>query len=346
MFFYLSPMPMDGSLKRKNRRVNILFHLSVLALAIVLDLPNAFDFRSLIYYVVTRVFPLGVFYVCYFWLVPYYLAKRRIVAFAVWLFIVLNTIVPIGYFTLEVVSAVNLGEPIRLFYRLNMHFSGLFTVVVAAIFGIAFRSITAWYLEMHNRSIVQQEKLKNELMLLKAQINPHFLFNTLNSIDYLIYSNQSKASESLIKLSSLMRYVIYDTVDDLVTLQKELEQMEVYVDLQKMRFGEIDSVLYEVQGNPSGRMIAPMLFIPFIENAFKHIDEVAIKKGIEIRFRIDDNSVEFTCRNYISHKESKQRGGFGLENVKKRLEMQYPNSYGLTINQTAEEYIVALKINL
>jgi len=128
---------------------------------------------------------------------------------------------------------------------------------------------------------------------------------------YLSTSNQPKASESLIKLSSRMCYVIYDTVDDLVTLQKELEKMEVYVDLQKMRFGDIDSVFFNVQGNPSGSMIAPMLFIPFIENAFKHTDEVAIKKGIEIRCRMDDNSVEFTCRNYISHKEDRQRGVCG-----------------------------------
>lgn len=337
---------MDKSVIQKNRKIKILFHLSVLALAIVLNPPNALSFDGIILYIVTRVFPLGIFYTCYFWLVPNYLAKKRILVFIVLLLVILNLTTLVGYLTLEMVKDIYAGNTIHLFYRLDMHFSGLFAMTVAAIFGIAFRSITGWYDEMQKKSMLEQEKLRNELLLLKAQINPHFLFNTLNSIDFLIYSDQSKASESLIKLSSLLRYVIYDTVNDLVTLQKEIEQIEAYIDLQRLRYGEASSVRYEITGDPSGRMIAPMLFIPFIENAFKHTDETGIKKGMTIHFHINGNSIEFTCENYISLRGNSCNGGFGLENVRKRLEMQYPDNYYLSINQTEQVFTVVLKLNL
>lgn len=336
---------MDKSVTQKNRKITLLFHLSVLALAIVLNPPRILGFSSFVYYITTCVFPLGVFYSCYFWLVPNYLAKKKILTFISLLFLLLNTVTPMGYLSLEIVRDLLSGNNINLFYRLNMHFSGLFVLTVAAIFGIAFRSIFGWYEEMQNKSIIEQEKLRNELLLLKAQINPHFLFNTLNSIDFLIYSNQPKASESLIKLSSLLRYVIYDTVNDLVTLQKEIEQMEAYIDLQRLRYGDIDSVSLVITGNPSGKMIAPMLFMPFIENAFKHTDEAGIKKGLTIHFHIHEDKLEFTCKNHISQKDDNHNGGFGLVNVRKRLDMQYSDKHDLSINQTEEVFTVELIIN-
>jgi two-component system LytT family sensor kinase len=238
------------------------------------------------------------------------------------------------------------GNTIHLFYNWNIYISAIFAMMVAAIFGIAFRSITGWYSEMNKKSLMEKEKLQSELLLLKAQVNPHFLFNTLNSIDFLIYSDQSKASASLIKLSSLLRYVIYDTIKDLVPLQQELEQIEAYIDLQRLRYCKIDSIKYEKTGSQAGKMIAPMLFIPFIENAFKHTDEAGIQKGLTICIHIDKNNLEFTCINYILNKANNQKVGIGLENVKKRLEMQYPNNFTLFINQTNQVFKVSLKLNL
>lgn len=337
---------MDKSEKHKSRKVNLLFHLSVLTLAVVLNPPNSWTFDDLIRYVVTRVFPLSAFYVSYFWLVPAYLAKKRIVTFLVLQLVMLNLITISGYLCLEIHDALYAGNPIHLFYRLDFHLSGLFAMMVAAIFGIAFRSIFGWYDEMQTKSLLEKEKLQSELLLLKAQVNPHFLFNTLNTIDFLIYSDQPKASESLIKLSSLLRYVIYETVNDQVPLQTEIEQMKAYVDLQRLRYGDVASSIYTITGDPSGKMVAPMLFMPFIENAFKHTDEAGIKKGMVISFFIGEKSLEFTCKNHISHKDDKQSGGFGLENVRKRLEMRYPHRYDLSINQSEEIFSVVLKLNL
>ncbi|WP_320054526.1 histidine kinase [uncultured Acetobacteroides sp.] len=291
-------------------------------------------------------FPLVVFYACYFWLVPAYLAKRRILTFLALLLVLLNAITVAGYLSIEVANDLYAGNPIHLFYRLDFHLSGLLAMTVAAIFGIAFRSVFGWYEAMQTRSRLEKEKLQSELLLLKAQVNPHFLFNTLNTIDYLIYADQPKASESLIKLSSLLRYVIYETVGDQVPLQTEIEQMRAYVDLQRLRYGDLSSGICTVADDPSGKMVAPMLFMPFIENAFKHTDEAGIRKGMAIGFFVGAQSLEFTCKNHISLKDDRHGGGFGLENVRRRLQMQYPHRHELAIDQSAEVFSVTLKLTL
>jgi two-component system, LytTR family, sensor kinase len=336
--------------KHRYKEINLLFHIFIIVLAIVIDLPNSINFlktpADVANYAMSRVFLLISFYACYFWFVPHYLAKKKILSFFVLLIVLVNLITFIGYSSLQLVHAAITGTCFQLIYTWPMHFSGMFGMIMASILGTAFRTVTGWYEEMQKKSMLEQEKLQSELLLLKAQVNPHFLFNTLNTIDFLIYSDQHKASESLIKLSTLLRYVIYDTVNDLVPLQQEIEQMEAYIDLQRLRYGENANVSYVKTGDLSGKMVAPMLFIPFIENSFKHTDEAGIKKGMMIRFHIHDNSIEFTCENHISLIENKLKGGLGLVNVNKRLEMQYPDRYTLSINENEQIYSVALKLEL
>lgn len=334
----------------KYKNINLLFHAIVIFLAFIVGIPPSISHLNVpedqFNYVVSRVFILLVFYACYFWLVPEYLAKRRILVYVSFVFVLVNLVTISGYYILQQVHSAITKTPFHLIYNVKMHFSGMFTMIGVAVFGTVLRSIAGWYEEMQKKSLLEQEKLRSELSLLKAQVNPHFLFNTLNTIDYLIYSDQSKASESLIKLSSLLRYVIYDTVRDLVSLKQEIEQIETYIDLQKLRYGEIDSIVYEKIGNPTDKMIAPMLLIPFIENAFKHTDEEGIKKGLKVSFHINDDALEFICRNYVAIKEHECSGGFGLKNVKKRLEMQYPDNYNLAVNHDGDIFEVVLKLNL
>jgi len=343
-------MNKDKTTKHKCKEINLLFHVFILVLAIVIDLPNSINFlktpAEVANYAMSRVFLLVVFYACYFVLVPNFLARKKILSFVVLLIALVNLVTMIGYSTLQLVHAIITETSFSLIYTWNMHFSGMFGMIMAAIFGTVLRTVTGWFDEMHKKSLLEQEKLRSELLLLKSQVNPHFLFNTLNTIDFLIYSDQHKASESLIKLSTLLRYVIYDTVNDLVPLQQEIEQMEAYIDLQRLRYDENAAVSYEKAGDPSGKMVAPMLFIPFIENAFKHTDEAGIKKGMNIRFHISGESIEFFCKNHISLNQKRLYGGFGLENVRKRLEMQYPRLYTLSINQDDQVYAVELKLNL
>lgn len=343
-------MTNDKTTKHKYKEINLLFHIFILVLAIVIDLPNSINFlktpADVANYAVSRVFLLIVFYASHFGLVPHFLAKKKILSFVLLLIVLVNLVTLIGYFTLQWVHAIITGTSFHLIYTWKMHFSGMFGMIMAAIFGTVLRTVIGWYDEMQKKSMLEQEKLRSELLLLKAQVNPHFLFNTLNTIDFLIYSDQHKASESLIKLSTLLRYVIYDTVNDLVPLQQEIEQMEAYIDLQRLRYGQSATVNYEKTGDSSSKMVAPMLFIPFIENAFKHTDEAGIEKGMDIHFHIKGNGIDFFCKNHISSKQKSLNGGFGLENVRKRLEVQYPELYTLSINEEDQVYSVELKLNL
>jgi LytS/YehU family sensor histidine kinase len=330
------------------KKTNLLFHLFVLSLAIVIDLPHSLaslrDPVELSYYAVTRIFPLLIFYTCYFWLVPAYLARKKIFAFVILLFLLVNAVTFLGYIILQMMHNIYEGMGFKLFYRLRMHFSGVLAMSVAAGFGTIFRIVTGWFDEMQNARILEQEKLRSELMLLKAQVNPHFLFNTLNNIDSLIYSDQAKASEALIKLSSLLRYVIYDAVKEKVPLRMELEHIEGYIGLQRLRYSSGTSISFEINGNPDGKEIAPVLFMPFIENAFKHTTSEGISKGLVIRFNIHD-SVDFYCSNFLTMTEKSRNGGFGLENARKRLEIQYPGRYALQSGISGEKYITTLTIN-
>lgn len=332
------------------KKTNLLFHLFVLSLAIVIDLPHSMaslkEPAQLSYYIVTRIFPLIVFYTCYFWLVPAYLAPKKIIAFVALVFLLVNVVTFTGYTILQVMHKAFDGNTIHIFYPLRMHFSGVMAMSVAAGFGTVFRIVTGWFGEMQNARILGEEKLRSELQLLKAQVNPHFLFNTLNNIDSLIRTDQDRASESLIKLSSLLRYVIYDAVKDKVPLNLELEHIEGYIDLQRLRYSWNNSISFKISGDPEGKMIAPVIFMPFIENAFKHTTSEGIARGLEVSFAIHENSVDFFCSNYLTSPENTGIGGFGLGNVKKRLEIQYPGRYTLETGISDERYITTLKLQI
>jgi two-component system, LytTR family, sensor kinase len=330
------------------KKTNLLFHLFVLSLAIVIDLPHSLaslkEPTQLSYYAVTRIFPLIVFYTCYFWIVPVYLARKKILAFITLVFLLVNAVTFAGYTILQMMHTVFEGTGFHLFYRIRMHLSGVMAMSIAAGFGTVFRIVTGWFDEMQNARILEQEKLRSELMLLKAQVNPHFLFNTLNNIDSLIHTNQAKASEALIKLSSLLRYVIYDAVKDKVTLRMELEHIEGYIDLQRLRYSQNNSISFEINGNPDGKQVAPVLFMPFIENAFKHTTSEGIARGLMISFNIHEDSIDFYCSNYLTLPVNTGKGGFGLENARKRLEIQYPDRYKLQTGISEGKYITTLTI--
>jgi two-component system, LytTR family, sensor kinase len=340
-----------GILKKlKNRPLSLFFHLFVLSLAVVIDLPHSFpalkSADELTKYVVSRIFPLVVFYACYFWLVPRYLANRKFLIFFFLLLALINAVTVVGYISMQLLHyAFSSEKDFHLFYYGSMHLSGSMAMSVAAAFGIIFRIVTGWYEEMQNARLMEQEKLRSELMLLKAQVNPHFLFNTLNNIDSLIHTDQAKASDALIKLSSLLRYVIYDTVHEQVPLSLELEQIKSYIDLHRIRYIQGSSLDFEVKGNPAGLMVAPMLFIPFVENAFKHSGPSGTKK-LAIRITIEDDRVHFGCTNNKSKEEVADTGGFGLDNVKKRLNLQYPEKHMLQIKSSEDEYTAELTLIL
>jgi LytS/YehU family sensor histidine kinase len=189
--------------------------------------------------------------------------------------------------------------------------------------------------------------LQTELALIKARINPHFLFNTLNNIDILIEKDAKTASVYLKKLSDIMRFMLYETTTEQILLLKELEYIEKYIELQKIRTSNQHFVNLQITGNQDGQMIAPMIFIPFIENAFKYTTNKKIEKAINIEVQINEADVFFTCTNIfddtilVNQKES----GLGIELMRQRLKLLYNDKHELEICKNDKIFTVKLKVN-
>ena len=195
----------------------------------------------------------------------------------------------------------------------------------------------------------EKEKVNAELSYLKAQINPHFLFNTLNSIySSAIEENADNTATAVVKLSGMMRYVISEAHHDYVSLEKEISYISDYIDLQKIRLGNTVRLDYKVTGNTTGKKIAPLVLISFIENAFKHGVNPEEKSGITIDIGIEDNHLQMLVSNskVKTINSNTLRNNIGLDNTRSRLQLLYPNRHELVIKEDEKEFIVLLKINL
>lgn len=196
----------------------------------------------------------------------------------------------------------------------------------------------------------RQEKLDAELEALKAQVNPHFLFNSLNNLYGLALKGDRKTPESILKLSEVMRYMIYEAKDDKVPLSKEIIFLENYINLQKLRSGKLADISLGVEGYAEGLEIAPLLFAPFVENSFKH--GVKAETGpsyVKVRILVENGSLYFETKNnkgLIDDVEKSRFGGIGLENVKRRLDLIYPSKHELRIVDGENEFTVNLTLQL
>lgn len=196
----------------------------------------------------------------------------------------------------------------------------------------------------------ENEKTFAELNALKAQLNPHFLFNTLNNLYALALEKSNSTPEMILKLSDLMSYILYECKSEKVLIQHELEFIQNYIELEKQRFGDKVQVEFGIKGENQFITISPLLFIPFIENAFKYGANVNTQNTqISIAFKIEERSISFEIKNSIETEyleASKNRGGVGIENVKKRLALLYPQQHELKIGIENNWYTVTLKLFL
>ncbi len=197
----------------------------------------------------------------------------------------------------------------------------------------------------------EKEKLEAELKILKTQINPHFLFNTLNNLYSLTLDKSDKAPDLVLKLSDMMRYILYECNDKFVPMEKEVAFLQSYIDLQRIRLDEAVPVSFEIIGETSDKEIAPLLLEPLIENAFKHGVYRKNSGGfVDIIFRLDKkDAIEIEIKNKKEaqwEEQHKAKGGIGLQNVKRRLDLLYPKEYQLNVIDGDTEFLVDLKINL
>ena len=223
-----------------------------------------------------------------------------------------------------------------------------FHILYFIVFGFLFKTFIEWIKDRKIKAELEKDKIASQLELLKSQINPHFLFNSLNNIDILIQEEPEKASEYLKKLSEILRFMLYESNTDKIPLIEEIEYITKYIDLQKIRTSNDNFVKFEMSGNASGKYIAPMIFIHFIENAFKYSTNKKIENAISIRFDISENRVLFFCKNHnkISNDNNTVKNGLGIQLIKQKLDLIYMNTYNLNVKEEDNWYIVNLEIQL
>lgn len=224
-------------------------------------------------------------------------------------------------------------------------------------FALMIKLMKRWWMKQKETEQLANEKTKAELQLLKAQVHPHFLFNTLNNIYFFTLSGSPKAPEMVKKLSALLHYIINECNQPLVPLQKEIAMLQDYMALQQIRYGEQMNMSIDIRVEDShplqreaGRgLIAPLLLIPFVENSFKHgASKVLSHPWIELRVTIENDLLHFFIMNSkpLESEHLSNKGSIGLKNVKKRLKLLYPGSHELSIVSKPETFEVGLKIKL
>jgi len=195
----------------------------------------------------------------------------------------------------------------------------------------------------------ENENLKTELSFLRSQVSPHFMFNVLNNMVALARKQSDLLEPSLIKLSSLLRYMLYETDEDKVPLEKEIEYLKSYIELQSQRFGKKVQITTSFEPACDGYLIEPMLLIPFVENAFKHGTGLITDAQIDIQLKLENDQLNFGVRNRYTDTAGAPKdktSGIGLNNVKRRLNLLYPDSYSLTIDKEAGWFSILLQLNL
>lgn len=238
------------------------------------------------------------------------------------------------------------AEPLEWSGRLiqNMGFTVL--IMLTAVGVVFFREL---FKRQHMVDQLQTDKLRLELDQLKSQIQPHFFFNTLNNLYALSLQGSPKTSVSIANLSGIMRYVLYEARTEKVLLAKEIAFLHSYLELERIRHTDEQLIQFGVQGNPGGIMIEPLLFLPLIENCFKHSLQYKIPGNqVQVFMTIDDEEITFQTSNLIAPGEDvpPREGGIGLYNVRKRLELLYPHRHQLLVSAEYSRFIVTLSIQL
>ena len=185
--------------------------------------------------------------------------------------------------------------------------------------------------DFFNNEALNVEKITMELAYLKSQINPHFLFNTMNNLYGLSLSEPEKTPDVILKISEMMRYMLYESNEERVPLTKEIEYLNSYIELEKIRYEGQTFVNFTVEGNTNNKRIAPLLLISFVENIFKHGDIQDSHNQVFISLKVEEKQLNFTQKNSIANREKDKMGGLGLKNVERRLFLLYPNKYTLNI---------------
>ncbi|HRI21061.1 MAG TPA: sensor histidine kinase, partial [Panacibacter sp.] len=219
--------------------------------------------------------------------------------------------------------------------------------VVSGVVALVIKGFINWFNEKKLKEALKEKNHEMEMALIKSKIDPHLLFNTINNIDSLIIKDAVEASNYLNKLSDIMRFMLYETMAEKILLSQEIEYIEKYIALQKIRTANVNYIHFTVSGDIGNKYIAPMIFIPFIENAFKHTTNKKLENAISVNILITDKKIKMVCENKFDSKPKIQpmNSGLGNELIQKRLQLIYADKHLLEINKNNELYSVHLTIN-
>ena len=301
------------------------------------------------------ILPLALLYfLCFYLFIPRFLEKGKKVSFillSIFTIILLNS----PYIWLEICAVSGIGEPQTVenleIARIGLHIFLSVTVSLDAI--VVFAAIMhRSYIRTRKRELaLQEEKQKTieaELQWLKNQLNPHFLFNSLNNISSLVQIDPERAQDSIAQLSDLLRYALYESQKPIVPLAGEVEFMQNYIAMMKLRCSDKTEVNEDFQVGTGHEQIAPLLFVSFIENAFKHGTSSNQPSRISVRLHASDGKIVFDCRNtnFPKGKSDHSGSGIGLENTRRRLDLCYPGKYVWEQKIENEEYCIKIEITV
>lgn len=277
-------------------------------------------------------------------LIPRFLHQRKYLPYI--LILIACCSVAVGYISHALDAAVN--DPFGDFPGKPPIAASLFPLLLCITIGTSFEMIVNWERQITYQQQVEKEKAEAELSFLKSQINPHFLFNSLNSIYSLAEVKSDKTSTAVLLLSHQMRYLLYEAKEERIPLTKEIEFIKNVIDLQKIRTSS-NSVMIEfsihMEREDHRHIIAPLLFLPLVENAFKHGVSYQTPSFIRINLTVTEHSIVFSVRNSKRNKTLKDVvGGIGLHNLTRRLALIYPNQYTLDIHELPESFQAELTI--
>jgi hypothetical protein len=289
----------------------------------------------------------SLFYVNYLLLIPRFLDKKQ---YGLYALTAVSSLILYGF--------VKYGVALILNYRIQTHFNTQIVNFLVFFFGTLFTSLfflflsavlkftIDWFLNERIQRDLENQRLTAELAFLKSQINPHFLFNSLNTIYSLAYQRSETTPEAVLKLSEIMRYMLYECNDNKVDLVKEIQYLQNYIDLQKIRFGSKAFIDFKVEGNVENQQIVPLMLIAFIENGFKHGVANNPMTPIRLLIDVDEAHLHFYMQNKKHSNNRDPSGGIGLNNVKRRLDLLYPGKYNLDIKDEPGTYTVELSLVL
>ncbi|MCP9752167.1 sensor histidine kinase [Ferruginibacter sp. HRS2-29] len=309
-----------------------------------LDWRNMFSMLTLSYFLIA----LLIFYTNYFVVLPKFFKTKQFGK--LWLaWLVLLCVGIAVRFNVEErlypylfdIRNYNESTPVTYYILDNIYFIGIYIVISTVLWTADF-----WIRTEKEKNILQKEVFDAELNLLKNQVNPHFLFNTLNNIYSLSFKKSDSAPESILKLSSLMRYMLKDSSAAKVLLSKELNYIKDFIDLQRLRYPNGGNIIYTVSCDKDTYQIAPLLLIPFIENGFKHGETNNPDFPLQINISIENGHLLLFVKNIKAKGNKDESNGIGLVNVQKRLMLLYPGSHALSIKEDEVNYICQLTIHL